>query len=264
MYCTNQLEPVPGKPGAFRLVWQQMKVGCVYWQDADGTWNKKMIWGRESPREFGAALFRLACRCGYREAAVKVFAADGGAWCWDIRNEYFSEACGILDWFHASEHIWEAARQCADQDTDAKSWANAALDQMHASGGAGLVAWLREQSGRRRGKAREAIKQLLAYVEPRADLMKYPQYRARGLQNRHRHDGIYLQAVGRTAPQRAGHALDRSWSDCRYGPACHRSQPKLAPILGYSDLGHLSLPPITGCTLGMVANLIAIRAAARI
>lgn len=182
MYCTNQLESVPNESESSRLVWQQMKVGCVYWQDAKGTWNKKMIWGRESPREFGAALFQLACRCGYREATVKVFAADGGAWCWDIRNEYFSEACGILDWFHASEHIWEAARRCADQETDAKTWANAALDQMHASGGAGLVAWLREQLGRRRGRARESIRELLAYIEPRTDLMKYPEYRARGLQ----------------------------------------------------------------------------------
>jgi len=34
MYCTNRREPDPRRPGEMRMVWQQMRVGCVYWQDA--------------------------------------------------------------------------------------------------------------------------------------------------------------------------------------------------------------------------------------
>ena len=182
MYCTNQTEPVAGQPGVKRLIWQQMKVGCVYWQDAQENWNKQMIWGRESPQEFGAALFRLACRCGYLEASEKIFAADGGAWCWDIRDEYFGAAQGILDWYHASEHVWEAARKVERDQAEIKIWVKLALDQMHVRGGAGLVDWLRQQQRQRRGRARDAITQLLAYVEPKTELMAYPEYRDRDYQ----------------------------------------------------------------------------------
>lgn len=78
MYCTNQSEPDPQHPGENRLIWQQMRVGCVYWQDEGDHWHKQVLWGREGPEEFGASLYRLACRCGYRQAQEKIFAADGG------------------------------------------------------------------------------------------------------------------------------------------------------------------------------------------
>ena len=91
------------------------------------------MWGRESPEEFGAALWRLACRCGYVEAKEKLFAADGGAWCWDIQARYFSEAAGILDWYHASEHVWETAKLVAPDH--ASDWAHEALDRLRDGGG---------------------------------------------------------------------------------------------------------------------------------
>lgn len=106
MYCTNFREPDPRHPGERRLIWQQMKVGCVYWQNDREQWQKRMVWGRDTPEDFGAALFRVACECGYREASEKIFASDGGEWCWDIQARYFSQARGILDWYHANEHIY--------------------------------------------------------------------------------------------------------------------------------------------------------------
>jgi hypothetical protein len=60
MSCTKLREPDPDHPGRQRLVWQQMKVGCVAWEDDRGAWHQRLVWGRESPEEFGAALWRLA------------------------------------------------------------------------------------------------------------------------------------------------------------------------------------------------------------
>lgn len=182
MYCTNIREELEDEPGKYRLLWQQMKVGCVSWQDAKGNWNKQMIWGRESPKEFGAALFDLACRCGYRDATEKIFASDGGPWCWDIRDEYFSAAEGILDWYHASEHVWKAARVMGTDEAATKAWAAQALEKMRVSGGAGLREWLRQEQAGRRGKIREALGELINYVDPRTMLMDYARYRASGFQ----------------------------------------------------------------------------------
>jgi len=165
MYCTNQSESDPQHPGQKRLIWQQMKVGCVYWQDEQERWHKRVVWGRESPEEFGASLFRLACECGYQEASEKIFAADGADWCWDIHLRYFNEATGILDWYHASEHVWTTAKalHAADAEEQAE-FVNQALSRMRETGGTGLADWLEQQRAGARGKKREFLEQLIRYV----------------------------------------------------------------------------------------------------
>jgi hypothetical protein len=155
-----------------------MKVGCVYWETQEGHWHKQVIWGRESPEEFGVALFQLACRCGYQQASEKIFAADGGDWCWDIHARYFPDAAGILDWFHASEYVWEAAHTLhADADA-ARAWADGALGHLRYDGGKGLVEWLKGQCSQHRGGKRQALEKLNNYIEPRIWQTDYPRYRA--------------------------------------------------------------------------------------
>lgn len=184
MYCTNLREPDPGRPGERRLIWQQMKVGCVYWQDEREAWHKRVIWGRDCPEDFGATLYRVACECGYREATEKVFAADGGDWCWDIRDRYFSAAVGILDWYHANEHLWQAAALLFRTTADAHAWAREAETILWNQGGQKLVDWLRAQQTQRRwrGTAHHAWQTLLRYFELRTDQTEYPTYRSRGWQ----------------------------------------------------------------------------------
>ena len=182
MYCTNQREPDPKRPGEMRMIWQQMRVGCVYWQDAKETWHKQMIWGREDVEDFGASLFRLACHCGYRQAKEKLFACDGGDWCWSIHAAYFSEATGILDWYHASEHVWETAHALFPQEAAATSWADQALALMRDAGGSGLFQWLQGQHDGCRGARRKALQALLTYVRTKQHLMNYADYREAGWQ----------------------------------------------------------------------------------
>ena len=174
MYCTNLTEPHPDDPNRDRLIWHQMKVGCVYWQDAEEHWHKQMIWGRESPEEFGASLWRLACQCGYQDAREKIFAADGGNWCWEIQARHFSDATGILDWYHVSEHIWDAAKNIT---ADTKVWAESALSHMHHGGGPALLTWLRLQLPKARAKRRAALENLINYVATKVNLMQYPDFR---------------------------------------------------------------------------------------
>lgn len=180
MYCTNQTEPHPDDPRQSRLIWQQMKVGTVAWQDAEGRWHKRMTWGRESPRDFGAALLRLARRSGYDQAQEKIFAADGADWCWDVQAAFFADATPIVDWYHVSEHVWAAARIVAP--LDAKAWAQQALEPLATGGGTALVTWLEARQKARRGQARDALDDLLNYLRPRVERMNYPEYRSRGWQ----------------------------------------------------------------------------------
>lgn len=178
MYCSNQRDRSRSDAAPPHLAWQQMKVGAVAWQDAEGRWHKQLTWGRESPQEFGAALYRLACQYGYEQAGEKLFAADGADWCWEIQATSFSAATPIVDWYHVSEHAWDAAKRVAADDPDA--WAHAALDQLHEGGGSALVNWLEPQHAVARGSRRDALEQLLKYLRPRIERMDYPTYRQRG------------------------------------------------------------------------------------
>lgn len=209
MYCTNMREADAKNPGENRLIWQQMKVGCVYWQDEKERWHKRMIWGRENPEEFGQSLYLLACRCGYREADEKVFIADGGEWCWSIGERYFADATGILDWYHASEHIHEASRSQAGSSWNQECWAKAGVNKMWEEGGRGLLIWLRGQLKGKRGKKRKAIEDLIRYVEGRVREMDYPAYRVADYQ-------IGSGMIESTAKQLVGQRLKGSgmrWSE---------------------------------------------------
>lgn len=183
MYCTNLCEPDPQHPEHDRLIWQQMRVGCVYWQDAQECWHKQVLWGRESAAEFSTSLYLLACRCGYRQAREKIFAADGADWCWEIRAGHFGDAVGIVDWYHVSEHVWAAAHALHPTEQDAASrWAGDALQILRTQGGTGLVDWLSDQRSSRRGGKRAALTALLKYLHRRLDRLDYPAYRSAGWQ----------------------------------------------------------------------------------
>ncbi len=178
MYCTNIREADPEHPGQKKLVWQQMKVGCVAWEDDRDVWHKQLVWGRESPEEFGAALWRLACRCGYPQAKDKLFAADGGEWCWTIHTQYFADAEGLLDWYHVSEHVHAAAKSVAPNAVE--DWAKATLDQLWNQGGESLIAALETQLKNRRGKARAALENLRNYLRGQREHLAFRQSREQG------------------------------------------------------------------------------------
>jgi hypothetical protein len=183
MYCTNESEPDPRQPDQQRLIWKQMRVGCVYWQDEQEHWHKRVLWGQEEDfLSFGAALYRLACRCGYRQAEERIFAADGGEWCWTIHQTYFANACGVLDWYHASQHVWSCSQALHTEAVASAAWAEQALALLGEQGGEGLLAWLLPQRSARRGTSRRAVEKLINYLQPRLDRTAYPVYRAAGWQ----------------------------------------------------------------------------------
>lgn len=177
MYCSNQREICPNDSNRCRMIWRQMRVGCVYWQDDAEHWHKQVIWGQEDLPTFSASLYRLACECGYREADEKIFAADGGDWCWGIQDQYFADSVGILDWYHATEHIWDCGKQLHSDPQRMKTWVDEGLNLLRTKGGEGLVAWLQPQVSKLRGKKRAALNSLLGYFRSRVGITDYPVYR---------------------------------------------------------------------------------------
>lgn len=181
MYGTNETEPDSQHPGERRQIWRQMRVGVVAWQDEQDHWHKQMVWGQEDDyQSFGASLYELACRCGYHEAEEKLFAADGADWCWSIRNKYFPASECILDWYHASEHVWSCAKERHKDPTQAAEFAQACLSHLYERGGTGLLNELLSLRPSPDGPLPQSVQTLVNYIQPRLARMDYPRYRESG------------------------------------------------------------------------------------
>jgi hypothetical protein len=181
MYRTRYRDLDSSGPEPKRLIFQEMKVGTVFWQDVSGRWQKRTMAGRDDPQRFGLSLWALAMRCGMLQAKEVIFISDGGGWCDTVAKTYFHDATRILDWYHLSEHVWEAGRALYPQDERAaKTWVRTCLDHLHDSSGIGLWRHLKRCRAQRSGTSTEAIDDLIGYLEPRLPITDYVNYRAAG------------------------------------------------------------------------------------
>lgn len=166
--------------GTRRIVYQEMKCGTVFWQTAEGKWEKVVVAGREDVQAFGLRLWQTAVMCGMLEAQETIFISDAGAWCETVYEMYFRDGQRILDWYHLSEHVWATARQLYSSDAAAAArWAHAALDQLSSASGIGLMRFLTGELPRWQAQPTqvEALNGLINYLRPRLAFTDYVAYR---------------------------------------------------------------------------------------
>jgi hypothetical protein len=102
-------------------------------------------------------------------------AADGAPWIWQGVEDYLSQADGILDIYHALEHLAAAARALEGEGTQAAAaWRDTARGILLHQGWPGISAWLREERMmRRKPSHRKALAQLLGYLKRHATRLDY-------------------------------------------------------------------------------------------
>jgi hypothetical protein len=167
--------------GQMRILYQEMKCGTVFWENAQGGWGKRVLGGRDSVADFGLRLWELAVQQGLLEADEVIFISDGGAWCETIAQDYFRGATRILDWYHLSQHIWETAHALYDTDEPAaQRWAGECLERLKESSGIGLLRLLQHSRLQRAGTELVALDALLGYLEPRLAYTDYVDYENAG------------------------------------------------------------------------------------
>lgn len=178
IYRTRLRQPDPQHKGCQSLVYQEMKVGCVFWQEMDGAWQKQVVVGRDGPERFGLSLWELAIRCGVRDCPEVLFISDGGIWCQTVAETYFKEARRILDWYHLCEHVWTAARALyPDDEKLASQWAEEGIEHLRDGGGVSLLHRLERCRRVRPEQDASAIDPLMNYLRPRLSITNYPDYR---------------------------------------------------------------------------------------
>lgn len=111
-----------------------------------------------------------------------VVLGDGAHWIWDLAGDHFgAQRTEILDYWHATEHVWTLARALEGADADAVgAWADAWCGDLLEHGPQAFgehLAGVEPPTA----EAAETLRIERGYFTSNAARMQYPAYRARGL-----------------------------------------------------------------------------------
>ena len=101
-----------------RVEWHEWKTGVYYRQEQScrsesgrGVLSEKIVVGWQGePMEFGRRLHWEAVRGGLGRAQATLIVADGAPWIWNLAQDRWAAATEVLDFYHASQHLWELGR----------------------------------------------------------------------------------------------------------------------------------------------------------
>jgi hypothetical protein len=169
--------------------WREFKTGCVYTTRACRSRRRpyQRTLRMEQPsyqaalaeaEAFGWHLYVEARRRGVARADEVIVVADGAHWIWNVAEQLFPGATEIVDWYHASQYVWNAASALYGEGTSARSeWAQQQLDALWEGRVADVLLELQthlELGG--------AIEEAVSYYTTHRNRLDYPAYRARELQ----------------------------------------------------------------------------------
>jgi len=169
--------------------WKELKTGCVYTtrtrvprqrpaQVAICAEAQSYVVALATADPFGWQLWAEACRRGVTAATEVVVIGDGAHGIWNIAAEHFPTATQIVDWYHASQYVWNAARTIFGEGSDRRTpWATPQLDALWDGRVADVLAALEPYRAKGAG-----VTDALSYDTTHQARMDYPTYRARGLQ----------------------------------------------------------------------------------
>lgn len=179
-------------------VYREVKVGAVFaatrgpersalapgvWLDAAGP--IRYVARRTTAATFGPLLYERAVQAGLSRAHEVVVVGDGAHWIWDLAEEHFPGAVQIVDLWHAKQHVWNVAHAVFGRGAAAgAAWAETACAWLVQGQITALVAAIQAlppvppPPGQRR-----SVPEVEAdYFARNAERMRYPLFRAQGMQ----------------------------------------------------------------------------------
>ncbi len=137
---------------------------------------------REPAEQFGERVYALAARLGVEDAGEVVMLGDGAEWIWNLTAMHFPGAVQILDYYHACEYIHEVSSAHYGEDSKlGRRWAIRHKRRLLEEGPEPLLRALGAMRPKTQ-ETKEVIRRTRGYVRRHRERMRYPQFRARGLQ----------------------------------------------------------------------------------
>jgi len=170
---------------------REMKVGAIY--DL-ATVDKPRSDGHElepgritylgefaEAESFGELMYVEGIRRGAEYARLLSVLGDGAVWIWNLAKAHWPKAIQILDYYHASEHMWELANTLYEQGSKkATRFVTYKLDQIWNGKVVKVIAALKKLKPNTQEKVKKLM-DTIRYLESNKDRMQYPKYRKMGL-----------------------------------------------------------------------------------
>jgi hypothetical protein len=115
---------------------------------------------------------RAAARLGVTRTAELTVLADGAKWIWNEVEKNLPGPAGVLDIYHAGEHLHAAAVALNGAGPAAEAWYERRRRTLLESGSSGLLAELASEPG--------DVSELVGYLDPHADHTPYRRRLAEG------------------------------------------------------------------------------------
>jgi len=161
--------------------WHEVKMGAIYWENDCQERISHFVGRFVNSEIFGWHLWLQACHCGLRQAKEVVFLGDGAAWIRHERHRHFGRATFIIDWYHASEHLWDCGKKLFGEGTKAtQRWVKLRESWLWEGYTKRLIDDLAQQIKVHRGRKRQALAQMHKYIKDNEDEMRYDEFRSRG------------------------------------------------------------------------------------
>lgn len=176
--------------------WHEVKVGAVGGVVDRTTTALSYTAAREGPARFGPRLVAEAARRGALEivgwegpirgrglARLRrvVVLGDGARWIWELAAEQFGDRVEIVDYYHASQHLWDVARALHPDDPTAQAaWARPLARRLRDEGIAPVLDTLAAVSAPTSSPAADVLRRERAFFRANADRMTYPAFKAQG------------------------------------------------------------------------------------
>lgn len=171
-----------------RVEWHEWKTGVYYRHEHSaltaggrGVLAEKVVVGWQGdPVEFGRRLHWEAQAAGLGRAKARLVAGDGAPWIWNVAQDRWAGATQVLDFYHASQHLWELGRALHQEDeAAAAAWVEPRRHQLRHGGEKQVLAELAGLK-RSRGPAGETVQREQNYFATHAGRMNYRSLHRRG------------------------------------------------------------------------------------
>jgi len=143
-----------------RVEWHELKTGVFYRHEQaaqtaggrDLLAEKVVVSWQGEPLELGRRLHWEALRGGLGRAHDALVVADGAPWIWNVVADRWRGATEVLDFYHASQHLWELGRAVGGaEEAAAAAWVGPRLHRL------------------RHGKERAVLAEMAALKPPRGE-----------------------------------------------------------------------------------------------
>ncbi len=136
----------------------------------------------ETAEEFGQRLYREACTRGWGRARFRVVMGDGAEWIWNLAALHFPEAIGIVDLYHARQHLWDLVRALyPNQPLPQKAWMKIHQKRLLDRGKIEKLVTALRAIPSRNPEVTEKLRVEADYFARNAERMRYPKFRRQHL-----------------------------------------------------------------------------------